>query len=687
MARTPSVKKVKNKPGPIKGEVVLQQAHSFELVHTAIAATLFEVIFYRKVFPSTVKWNHRFCDPHNAEVTYKSFIAGSQEPGQGKGRAWHVPIRGQREVLDKMMDHLENGIKDALSRRYLRKITLTFHVAGKTALDQSTRLESYDIGIFYGPDGVPVITTDIRDSEPPEDKSIDVYEAKSRLKAMLYGVADHFMIPAVMKELQMRPLPENIRMVIEMEYMDETPQDYQPRGFPRITEVVWTDETEALDGGTVEFKTGFHGVAFACSLPKNNDPFPKAPQTKDFLHNSGASNSRSEELPSAVASRPSVGRHRNRSLFSVSDGDDTQSIVINEAQEVYRRISRRDGSTMLDTQQNQTSPLPSENIVSYPRYNQSAKFMIPDYRHEVREYAESKLKDREPIDAGPLHSLQSQDINCECGSIKHDGHMIECFECLKFHHAECYGYRTNPPETEFCYTCLVQSDHDRLRALKLDCQLRRIIRLFQKSSNWNALKEVATHLGLDTRLETDKVHTGLLLEDLVGEGYIEDKSGHKSQELTENSTFIQVAGMEAQISLKLFNPRSGLDEYFTIVEAPLLEGSELSDHRWPFGVPHTPRASGNILMRGMQHSSQKVFFVDNGSTRTSVSPSTHLSSRGSRQRFMTDGVETIEIDYNNVGQQKMQFKASGSGFLGESSGYKRSAEGGWQERESRKMMK
>ncbi|CZS98928.1 uncharacterized protein RCO7_00363 [Rhynchosporium graminicola] len=653
------VRKARNKAGPplqtVVKEPVLRHDQSLELIRTAIAATVsvFHAFLtmdnwlmialpalrnnispvcgvpsyhkrslklecpYRKVFPLSDKWNTTFYDPQDPDVNYESFISGSNELKQGQGRNWHVPVRNQRVVLDQLMFHLEHGIKDALSKKYLDKISLTFHTPGDAVLDQSNCLESYYLSVTYGQDDEPSLSTEIRDSQGVQVTTMSLREGKSKLQAMLNGVVDHFrLVPEVIKDLRMRTLPSgyplgNIKVAIQLLYTDTAPADYQAMYFSRSAGIMVLEESDvvASEDGKYTFETDFHGLAFNYSLAPR-EGFTKKEQRPSAVVQS----------PSALAIAPSrkitrsVSKlRRNPSQFSVSDGDRTQSNILHEIQGVAHHVSRRDDSSQLDTQQYSTSPA-APFMPAKPNPVKPSGYDIPDYIEALRKNAESKLHFRAPRHDGWLHSLQDHEINCECMSRKHDGLMIECLECYRFHHAECYGYGylSQAPRTEFCYSCIKKIfgyENIWMTSRRIDCQSRRVIRFFQNHLDRKTLAEVATHLGSDARTEHLETLTVETLGELVRYGYILHYREEQSQKVTENSEFELAVGKEEPIRHNLFDPRKGFGHLFADISTQLasnvtpvssIERSESKDRRLSPEVPRMPRdvsRNAPILLR------------------------------------------------------------------------------------------
>ncbi|KAG4443820.1 hypothetical protein IFR05_000720 [Cadophora sp. M221] len=499
------------RPAPKKiKEIMLQPEHSFDLVHTAIAATMFEVIFARKVFRSGVKWNLRVYDPTNPQTTYDSFVSGAQQLENGHGRNWHVPVRDQLVVLDKLMDHFETGVKDALEKKYLSSISMNFHVAGTHLLGPATCLESYELEIAYGPDGMPYISTAIRDNQGTQSVDMTLSEGKTRLQTMVNSISDLFRLPGVVKAHKTNPLPgkcmwnssivqiltfncatENVRVDLKLHYTSQTPPDYQPRNFQRYSESAWENdkETDNPEDPKYKFDTGFHGLAFRCTLPGNRDSALTNPQPKpDVAETRAPAIEEARKEATLRRSSRTVVPRRTPSQFS-SGGGHTQPEVMRQLGGI--RISRLDHGTPQDTQQYPTAPSPFTPSPPSSNIPDVVELTIPQYTQDVRVYAESKVRDlvsRGDEDGDAPNDVQ---ISCECGASKHNGLLTQ------------RGPRT--------------------------------------------LEEVSKHLEMPTHAQRNKELIARLLGGLASDGYIVDRSMDKSRNITELSTFILAPGKDATI--------------------------------------------------------------------------------------------------------------------------------------------
>ncbi|PVH89865.1 hypothetical protein DL98DRAFT_565118 [Cadophora sp. DSE1049] len=661
-------------PKPLEPAVVLESQHSFDLIHTAIAATMFEVIFARKVFPIWTKWHKRFYDLTNPDTAYETFVSDTQAAQQGSGVLWHVPASGQFLVLDKLMDALENGVKDALAKSYLRKIDLSFHSIGTEPMSESNCIESYGLHISYGPANMPYIDTELRNSQGSQTTIMNVLEGKTNLKEMVNGIARHFLSSEQAKMFKTLPLPGRSMC------------------FKPVKEIVWKkDDIVADEDAKYKLATGFHSVAFTFRPPGYRGHAAQSSRqdtdTAKYIApraDNGPSNARS------MGSLRAVNRLRAPSQFSMSDGGHTQPEILRQVRGIH--FSRLDHDSRQDTQQYHTSPSPSTSVQPYSGTAFNAEIYIPQYTQEILDVTKRKLRDLVSRGDGDPETPQSVQINCDCGVLEHDGHLIQCLQCHDFHHAECYGYLSNVPRAEFCYACArdLWDKSLNLGDRKFDCQLRRTIRFFQSGRVAKTLKEVATHLGMGAD-ERSKSVTRQILDDLASDGYIVERG--------VDSAFDIVIGKESMIPSTFFNPRIGIYHLFAENETPLVEGTgpsrnveepEFFNFASATDFPRTPTASypkQYRTLRTMQHSSRREVSVDDATTQSAVSTPVHLQGYGSRERSFNNEFQTMKLGGRTTTNGSNTPDTSNSDILRENSGNKRLAESGQQGRSSRRKMK
>ncbi|KAK0124317.1 DNA binding protein [Cadophora gregata] len=653
---------------------------------------MFEVIFARKVFPIWTKWHKRFYDPTNPDTAYETFVSGTQAIQQRRGLEWHVPASGQFLVLDRLMDALENGVRDALARSYLSKVDLSFHSIDTEPMCESNCIESYGLHISYGPANMPYIDTELRTSRGSQTTSMNVLQGKTSLKDMINGIAHHFLSSEQAKVFKTLPLPDNIRVSLQAEYTAQTPPDYQPLGFKPVREIAWKkNDMVADENDKYKLTTGFHSVAFTFRPPgyrvqapqssqQDNDPAKRiAPGADDGLRNERS-----------IGSLRAVDRLRASSEFSASDGGHTQPEILRQVRGIH--FSRLDHDSRQDTQQYHTSPSSPSSIPPYPDTAFHAELYIPQYVPEILEVARLRLKELVARSNEDLATPQSVQIYCDCGVSVNDGHLVQCLQCHTFHHAECYGYLSKVPRAEFCYAC-ARDLFDKSLNLgdrKFDAQLRRTIRFFQNGQVARTLNEIAMHLGMGSD-ERSKSVTRQILDDLATDGYIVERK--------VDSTFSLVIGKESIIPSTFFNPRIGIYHFFPENETPLIESTS------PFrsierpesyaltsasDYPRTPAASyppkQYRTLRTMQHSSQREVSVDDATTQSAVSTPTHLPGYSSQEHSFSNEFRTLRLGGTGNGSKFTTPLNANSSLLREYSGNKRLAESGQQARASRRKM-
>lgn len=79
--------------------------------------------------------------------------------------------------------------------------------------------------------------------------------------------------------------------------------------------------------------------------------------------------------------------------------------------------------------------------------------------------------------------------------ITHETGKLQCSICSNFRHAQCYGYLTTPPASEFvCYTCLLEGEDALIAEMKLLCVKRSVLYHLREEGFGLSGKDLAVHL-------------------------------------------------------------------------------------------------------------------------------------------------------------------------------------------------
>ncbi|KAK2627342.1 hypothetical protein QTJ16_003308 [Diplocarpon rosae] len=306
--------------------------------------------------------------------------------------------------------------------------------------------------------------------------------------------------------------------------------------------------------------------------------------------------------------------HRNSSMRSVSEGDNTQPDLI--AKICKAGSSRVPWAASQDTQQYFTDPASSVANFNIPRYSQ-------DIWNELQHLAQNIATQAGDDDLDAPQSTRV--INCECQNNTTNEFLVQCGCCKSFQHAECYGYLHSQHDFHFCYSCLqIQSrlSPTGLADRVLDCLARRTLRLFQAQGSL-VETELSSHLN-QTSATTAAVLDSLIHEKLV----IKNQGVSKSQKKKKALATYTLIGDEESIVRAYFDAKKGLYALFPVLTGPFSNLEETAEpNRVNGGHPAASYSRGVFTVRGLPNHPQRATSFDDGTTQSGSSPSTPLRSR------------------------------------------------------------
>eukprot|EP00917_Polyrhabdina_sp_WS-2016_P009865 GHVP01021660.1.p1 GENE.GHVP01021660.1~~GHVP01021660.1.p1 ORF type:complete len:465 (+),score=80.48 GHVP01021660.1:1084-2478(+) len=168
--------------------------------------------------------------------------------------------RGVRKETDVFVDWIEKGCFDALSKGYLKTMTLEIY-----SEDEKTLLEIYEFNIKYnGAADKENIELNLTSGEKVITKVVSEEEFRSTAVKMLRSIC--------LLTQTLDPLPEKKYLSVKLRYYDTVKEDYEPVGFrPAKNE----ERFQAEEGESV-FKHSFgvlnhtnHTIAFGMSAQKD----------------------------------------------------------------------------------------------------------------------------------------------------------------------------------------------------------------------------------------------------------------------------------------------------------------------------------------------------------------------------------------------------------------------------------
>ncbi|KAL3475470.1 HORMA domain-containing protein [Aspergillus californicus] len=444
---------------PEKG-LLLKQQQSLEMVKIMLHVSVGTLFYLREFLPLPCFDDRDLKEAQKQQkFSYRDFIdnksssshlQGDSDNAFGTGRRKCQPlkviIRDSDPKANLILDVLETGIFDALSRSVLEAVQLTILV-DKEAPDNV--LESYTFSFKYS-NGLG----DLRGRL--ESLSIEPFGYVADMKsAHTARVALEAVIRRLITLSAFLPtLPNKRTLGVHLFYTEDCPTDYEPPGFTGARDGIinypltenWMRESQAC--GRME--SGWHTVGLKVSSLKYIGQQPEAPQIPTQM-----------EYNDAVPRVEDIGFEDDESqlLNSQSTGSSqeaTQDVAERERLQLMMP-SQEEPSSNIDLIPTQpVKPISMETDDAEP-VNPNTKFTlkkdkIATIRKSLQLQRDNGKKDSELPKQGS--------IRCQCDWDEEEGPMVECSFCHTRQHLLCYGYENasmpKVADVHACYECLLE---------------------------------------------------------------------------------------------------------------------------------------------------------------------------------------------------------------------------------------
>ena len=197
---------------------------SFTLVENLMRLTIANVAFLRNLLPSNC-----FQSATLSGVRVQRLVPGNREAS----------------VLS---EWLENGVFDALRKRYLRSVVFGVYLDPD---QESTLIESYTLHVAYGADGAHL---EVMRSSDASTVSTEPLGSREEIQASTVQLIRTL----IALTGTLRPVPSTRWLTMKLFYYDDvTPPEYEPLGFRKAEDsdtIVYFDEPMKLTVGTVATK-------------------------------------------------------------------------------------------------------------------------------------------------------------------------------------------------------------------------------------------------------------------------------------------------------------------------------------------------------------------------------------------------------------------------------------------------
>ncbi|PYH46883.1 putative meiosis specific protein Hop1 [Aspergillus saccharolyticus JOP 1030-1] len=504
----------------LKGSISQQQQQSLEMVQIMLHVS-FGTLFYLREFLPLPCFDDRDLKEaqRDKKFSYREFLdrktpcptleSNAQVPfGKGKrGQPLKVIIRGSDPKADMILDILENGIFDALSKNVLEAIQLTVLV-DKNAPENV--LESYTFSFKYSGESGDINKRLESLSIEPVGLVADIKSAQSARVGLETIVRRLITLSAFLPAL-----PNKRNLGVHLFYTDNCPPEYEPPGFSGAKDDTirfphtdnWKRESQSC--GLMD--SGWHTVGLRVSSMKWTGPDPEGsealPQIPSDLEHTdvvrrmddvGFEEKESEAAINVIEQNNSTKEADPPTLDPVPSPGPSQKddSYVEPTQDAIERLQLQ---KMLETQASDSlfngDMSPTQPIVPSERPESPGSSVLtplpPSPPPEAQKPVLSEESIRQIKEYRKAHGLDVSTeeeglgkVKCQCGWEGEEKAKAMCSFCHSHQHLACYGYTDSDdprlPEVHACYRCLLRlKEGPVLQEMTSLVLLRRAIQIIQ----------------------------------------------------------------------------------------------------------------------------------------------------------------------------------------------------------------
>ncbi|KAL4932120.1 putative meiosis specific protein Hop1 [Aspergillus undulatus] len=450
-----------------------QQQQSLEMVKIMLHVSLGTLFYLREFLPLQCFDDRDLREAQRQQrFTYREFIDnkpilngtnGTTDNafGNGKGKRGQplkVLLRGSEPKADMIINILETGIFDALSKSVLEAVQLTI-IADKEAPDNV--LESYTFSFRYS-EGLGNLHKRLESlSIQPCGYIADMKTAHTARVGLESIVRRLITLSSFLPTL-----PNKRTLGVHLFYTEDCPPEYEPPGFNGARDGTinypltenWMRESQTCG----QMESGWHTVGLKVTSLKWIGPEPEASESMP-------------QVPADIEYKDTVPRAEDIGFEDAESQLQASQVEVRSSQEATRDVNGRDGAQIMTPLQE----VPSSNsgvmssqsikqIVTAENENaeiagSSEKFTLrPEIIAELRKASKlpqvSGFKDRRLQDSAP--------VRCPCDWKGEEDGMILCNFCHTRQHKLCYGYvgayKLVAPDIHACYNCLLEKNESKI---------------------------------------------------------------------------------------------------------------------------------------------------------------------------------------------------------------------------------
>ncbi|KAG0327175.1 DNA binding protein [Podila horticola] len=446
---------------------VVSQEQSLAITKKVLRSSLGCIMYLRGMFPDKA-----FEDDNTHQVRIKRLV------------------RGKHSEADMLLDWLEHGIFDALSRQYLRQlvvgISLDLGEAKMIQQDSNDKMvETYTFNFSYQ-DGRPSVQLEApseRASGSGQHSQAPTLQTVAQVQGSIAQMLRRLIVYTQTLEALTAEKFVNIRLYY---WREVTPADYEPPGFGacRPGSDPFQIESPAAKISMGNVSTGHHSLELHIQHVQEYPPQDNSISTQDSqIWVQESSPVIEEPVQEEHEEIPLRGFHEqdtskgDENLVEHTVGSHQTLVVVRPGAIVGQKPALSNASTSSDqlsivylgssSTSLSTGNSPASLVAPTP-----AAVPVPTENKTLVEVPFDSVADLEKGSSTRSIRPGTDILDCVCGAAGDEGDMVQCSECKVWGHLWCYGYtsRRDPRrlEQDLCYKCLLQKqvDFGRLDQLK-----------------------------------------------------------------------------------------------------------------------------------------------------------------------------------------------------------------------------
>ncbi|KAL4985488.1 HORMA domain-containing protein [Aspergillus falconensis] len=452
------------KLGPEDG-LVMQQQQSLEMVKIMLHVSIGTLFYLREFLPLQCfderdlksaqrqqKFSYREFIDNNSNSSVSNGVADSTFGTGKRGQPLKIIVRGSEPKADMIINVLETGIFDALSKSVLEAIQLTI-IADKEAPENV--LESYTFSFRY--------SERLGDlSRRLESLSIQPcgYVANMRSAHTARVGLESIVRRLITLSSFLPTLPNKRALGVHLFYTEDCPPDYEPPGFSGAKDDIikypltdhWMKESQAC--GRME--SGWHTVGLKVTSLKWIGPEPE-------------DSASIPQIPAQIEYRDAVTRGEDIGIEDVESKLQSFQSEVGSSQEATQDVVERERlQSMMPSQEVQSSNMdliptqPFKPVLTTG--NEDTEITGGIQKFVLREEKIAEM--RKTSKAQKVSGQDTFAVRCQCDWKGEEEDMITCSFCHTRQHRLCYGYvdayKFGVSGVHACYRCLLEPSESKV---------------------------------------------------------------------------------------------------------------------------------------------------------------------------------------------------------------------------------